>query len=474
MTRSLNHLLKHLLLCTSIALLAACGAQEGASTDKSTDLAGTNTALTAPDNVANSATTAAPASSSSPLLASLATTYPGGKLPESRAAQAAADLVQNPAALQLTAETAPLADAGLSGLTAQSTFQTQTIQPQAIAADYLPVQRIQNTTLYGAYFFSIYPGEVTSALAGNPNWRLEGPAFWASLATGPDLYPVHRFQNKINGSYLYTIYDSERADIVANYSATFTYEGIAWYARQTASGGWSALYRFRNKTNGTYLFSAYEAEKDAIVANYSAVFALEGVAYYVRQDAPIDLPAACAAAPIAATGYSLVFKGCDAANVVTYYTKDECVRDNVTGLIWQGQTTSGLRARNNYYSNYDNTATLQTSDAAFNPIAVTQAQIDASTNSVGFKNAVNASNLCGFNNWRLPNKDELLALVKPSNTPQIDTTWFVNMGANPSNSFWSSSTTGTPDIWAWAVYFDTGFLSGGNTRRATLQVRLVR
>jgi alpha-tubulin suppressor-like RCC1 family protein len=277
------HYLKHLFLCASIALLAACGAQEGTSTD----VAGINTFLTAPNNIAPT-----PANSDSKLLASLATTYPGGQLPQSRAAQAAEDLRDNPATLQLTAETAPLAQS-------QITAQSLTIQPQATAADYQPVQRIQNTTLYGAYFFSIYPGEVASALVGNPNWRLEGPAFWASLQTGLDLFPVHRFQNKLNGSYLYTIYEGERANIVASYSATFAYEGIAWYARQTPTQapGWSALYRFRNKTNGTYLFSAYEAEKDAIVANYPAVFELEGIAYYVRQEAP----SAAGNSPIAAS-----------------------------------------------------------------------------------------------------------------------------------------------------------------------------
>ena len=58
-------------------------------------------------------------------------------------------------------------------------------------------------------------------------------------------------------------------------------------------------------------------------------------------DPAAPAPAACTAAPIGATGYSLVFKGCDAANVATYYDKSECVRDNATGLIWQGQTPAG-------------------------------------------------------------------------------------------------------------------------------------
>jgi alpha-tubulin suppressor-like RCC1 family protein len=257
--------IKHLIVCSMLALLSACGSHED-----SNSAAAAAKSVVAPEaiNTEKSTDAARPVS----LLISLAQLYPGGQLPAERLAQAAQDLTQNPAALKLTAEPATEAT-------------SQTIQPQALAADYAPVQRVQNTTLYGAYFFSIYPSEITTALAGNPNWALEGPAFWASLATGADLYPVHRFRNKINGSYLYSIYETERADIATNYAATFEYEGVAWYARQTAAAGWSTLWRFRNKTNGTYLFSAYESEKNAIVANYPDVFQLEGPAYYVRQDA---------------------------------------------------------------------------------------------------------------------------------------------------------------------------------------------
>ncbi len=166
------------------------------------------------------------------------------------------------------------------------------VNPQATLADFLPVTRIQNTALYGAYFFTIYDAERAAALAANPLWQQEGTAFWASVAAGANLSPVHRFRNLSNGSHLYTIYESERADIVANYAAAFVYEGVAWYAQQTPSAGWVPLYRFQNKSNGTYLFSAYESEKDAIVANYAAVFEFEGIAFYVRLESDKPAPKA--------------------------------------------------------------------------------------------------------------------------------------------------------------------------------------
>lgn len=95
---------------------------------------------------------------------------------------------------------------------------------------------------------------------------------------------MYRFRNKLNGSYLFTIYETERLEITNNFGASYSYEGIAWYAQQTLSVGWLPLYRFRNLINGSYLFSASEAEKSNILANYASTFRFEGIAYYVWQD----------------------------------------------------------------------------------------------------------------------------------------------------------------------------------------------
>lgn len=282
----MTHPIKHLLICSFIALLAACGSQEGVNASVTIK----NNALIATKTVATQATdtTVIGSSPKRDLLANLALAYPGGVLPIERAAAAAEQLAQNPAVLKY--------NAGSANITFQAgtiSSQSGVINPQA-ATTYTvglsaPVQRAQNTTLFGSYFFSIYPSEMTDALANNPTWNLEGTAFHASLGINPGLAPVYRFRNLINGSYLYTINEGEKSDIIANYSATFTLEGTAWYASPVPVAGYSALYRFRNLTNGTYLFSAYETEKDAIVANYAGIFLLEGISYYVRQTAPLEL-----------------------------------------------------------------------------------------------------------------------------------------------------------------------------------------
>lgn len=287
----MTHSLKHLLLCTSIVLLAACGVQESTTTDA----AGVNNASPATNTVATQATgtNVVGTSPRRDLLANLAEAYPGGVLPAERSAAAAKELAQNPAALTYNAPAAQGSASKISSQTSKISPQSGVIKPQA-ATTYTvglsaPVQRAQNTTLFGSYFFSIYDFEMANALATNPTWNLEGTAFYASLDINPGLAPVYRFRSLLNGSYLYTINDGEKDDIIANYSAYFVLEGPAWYASPVPAAGFSPLFRFRNLTNGTYLFSAYEAEKDAIVANYAGIFLLEGISYYVRQTAPIEL-----------------------------------------------------------------------------------------------------------------------------------------------------------------------------------------
>jgi DNA-binding beta-propeller fold protein YncE len=74
------------------------------------------------------------------------------------------------------------------------------------------------------------------------------------------------------------------------------------------------------------LFSAYEAEKDAIVANYAGIFLLEGISYYVRQTAPLELSL------LAGSGTAGSANGTGAA--ASFNNPEGMARDPVTGNIY--------------------------------------------------------------------------------------------------------------------------------------------
>ena len=99
-----------------------------------------------------------------------------------------------------------------------------------------------------------------------------------------------------------------------------------------------------------------------------------------------------------------------------------CIKDNNTGLIWQ-QPSSITPTR---YTNLGTGGALDTS---------------------GLVASVNASNLCGFNDWRLPTAHELLTLIDHGKTtnPRIDTAW-VSADTSLGHGYQWSSEIGHPLI----------------------------
>ncbi len=192
---------------------------------------------------------------------------------------------------------------------------------------------------------------------------------------------------------------------------------------------------------------------------------------------PASSTTTCNAAPINPTEtYSLVFKGCDANNVPTYYDKTECVRQNSTGLIWQGQMPAGsgdLRANDQGKSNYDNTNLAQQVSVSLNGLTIihppSSDTVNNLSNSIGFASAVNESRLCGFTSWSVPNSRELQTIGKTSEIPKIDNAWFPNSAAS---LYWTSDSDPNDATVSFALNFGPVMLANYSRGKPYL-VRLV-
>ena len=281
----------------------------------------------------------------------------------------------------------------------------------------------------------------------------------------------------------------------------------------TAAG--TPPFTYQWKKNGVNIGSSIESS-DATNTYTTPTNSSAGTSTYsvvVSNSAnPTGVTSSSATLTVLASRYS------DVANTSGgFYAKTQCVKDNVTGLVWEGKTAdvtipaaptaplvSGVpnlmdaaylagiasrnaalatartnRAGNAPHTNYDSTTSAQKWDgsAYVNP---TLAEINDGSNSIGHVNLVNTSpGLCGFTTWRMPTKDELQGIVDGDKAisltePRIDTTWFPNTSV--FNYYWSSSPYEGFPGYGWNVIYYDGRANGGTNayRHNSNTVRLVR
>ena len=165
-----------------------------------------------------------------------------------------------------------------------------------------------------------------------------------------------------------------------------------------------------------------------------------------------------------------------------------CTQDNITGLMWEVKVDSIVHLRNkgSMYSWYsdatrgDGTSNeLNGGDAGSVNNGRCLNQYDETTNpggnycdTAGYVAAINATNLCGYDDWRVPSRRELNTIIHMGNlSPSIDTTYFPNTETAIRN-YWSASTSIFADV-AWEINFSNG-LSGMAFKYSYSYLRLVR
>ncbi|MFZ1640195.1 MAG: DUF1566 domain-containing protein [Candidatus Contendobacter sp.] len=164
-------------------------------------------------------------------------------------------------------------------------------------------------------------------------------------------------------------------------------------------------------------------------------------------------------------------------------TSWDCVRDDVTGLIWEIKTDdNGLRdqdwaytwCNNNASTNGGNAGTCDTGSGVGSDDCADNARCDTEKYTAD----VNAlpTPLCGYRDWRMPTREELRTIVDYSRfNPAIDTTAAGFFPRTVSTRYWSASPNAFNADNAWNVLFINGKVSADSKgRRGVYAVRLVR
>lgn len=136
----------------------------------------------------------------------------------------------------------------------------------------------------GSHFYTISEGQKNRVIANfSDTWTAEGVAFKAFTKRVEGTSPVYRFFSPSLGSHFYTTSDSVKARIESEFSSDiWVYEGVAFYAYKESDVGRNAVHQFWSGIVGSHFYTASEGQKSRVEREYSDVWQYEKVAYYVE------------------------------------------------------------------------------------------------------------------------------------------------------------------------------------------------
>jgi hypothetical protein len=158
--------------------------------------------------------------------------------------------------------------------------------PDATADPNVAVHRFWSPVLSG-HFYTISQEEMDvliNQFAGT--WNYEGIAYHAfGAALDPDLMPVYRFWSDQLGTHFYTISEEERDNVINQFAYVWTYEGVAFYAYPEGQQPPEALpvYRFWSNILSKHFYTISEEEMQKVIDEYSYTWGFEGIAWYAYE-----------------------------------------------------------------------------------------------------------------------------------------------------------------------------------------------
>lgn len=148
-----------------------------------------------------------------------------------------------------------------------------------------------------------------------------------------------------------------------------------------------------------------------------------------------------------------------------------CVLDPASGLMWQVQDEAGeLHDRDNRYSWYSTDKRKHMSEPG---LADGGECHGSNCDTEALVAAVNEQGLCGFADWRLPSREELMTLGEAERRESgliVDPAFFP---AAVAGEYWTGETFRLYPQSAWAVDFGSG-LDRADLKSEAKAVRLVR
>lgn len=140
------------------------------------------------------------------------------------------------------------------------------------------------------------------------------------------------------------------------------------------------------------------------------------VSAYPRQDADVGRDATADDDSDGRAGFSFIKVDADGKPLSADATDWSCVKDKVTGLMWERKTSDGgLRDKGNTYSWYNPDMNTNGQSEGTKNGGTCTGEIRCDTQA--YIDEVNKNGLCGYKDWRLPTPNELYGLLDLGASP---------------------------------------------------------
>ena len=139
-----------------------------------------------------------------------------------------------------------------------------------------------------SHFFTISGAEVASLRQNSSAiWNFEGIAYYAYRTQVSGTVPLYRFYCPIDGKkgHFYTKSEAEKNELKAKSSHIWNYEGIAYYVAASQRSGTTPVYRFWAPGAKHHFYTRSESEKNNLVATAKHIWNYEGIGFYAWQSA---------------------------------------------------------------------------------------------------------------------------------------------------------------------------------------------
>jgi hypothetical protein len=155
--------------------------------------------------------------------------------------------------------------------------------PATPAVAKTPVYRFWSP-IYTRHVYTISESEKQNLIDNfSDAWTYEGIAYYVPAdGNEPGALPVYRFWSESAGADFYTISEDEKDVLIRDFSYVWAFEGTAFYAFPEGSqpAGAAPVYRFWSATIGEHFYTISEEEKDVLIRSFSHIWTFEGIAWY--------------------------------------------------------------------------------------------------------------------------------------------------------------------------------------------------